>query len=242
MTFKEMYKMELETIKRDTVLDKAFFQRIDEDSKPISPMRQKFASIVVVTIFVFMVCNFETVAIYATSLIANFSLALGGEVIILDEIESIEFDYERYLTDERADKKGANYYSSYEDFCEGLGMTLPGSEILEYTQVSVFVNLEYNVGHIGTQFFYEDELYEMNGRFVISDYAYENLGYGEKDKAYLVYEYTDGKKAYFVKKKGSDYQMVYFSTEKYVFQLKVENSKKGVEKAKRILDSMGEFI
>lgn len=235
MNFEEVYKQEMATIKHGSDLDEKIIQTAGVVDKFEKNNRFVLATVAVVVALVVMGGNFETIIVYATSMFGNFGLVMDEKEVILDEIEPVELDYKRYLNDELADKKGANFYYNYEDFHEGLGMELPGNGIIEYTQITVLVNLEYNVGHIGAHFLYEGEQYYMNGRFIVADYAYEGLGYGEKNKAYEVYEWSDGKKAYFVREREAKMQVVYFSTENYIFQLMVENNETGNQKAKEIL-------
>ena len=242
MIFKETYKMEMNAIEHRKQLDETILQEIDRGGVFMKKKSFRFvpAAVAAVIALVIVVCNFETVAVYATSLFGNFGLTLGGEEIVLDEIEPVNLDYERYQNDEKADRKGANFYYNYRDFNEGLGMELPASDVLEYTTISLSAFAEYNVGHVGASFMYENEPYHMNGRFIISDGACDGLGYGEELKAYDVYEYAEGRKAYFVREEGTEYyQRVYFSTEQYVFQLFVENSDEGAENAKEILEIIG---
>lgn len=241
MRFKEKYKMEMDEIVHAKNLDEMILNENVKERSSLVKMKYRLGPVAVAAAIalVIMVCNFESMAVYAKSLFGNFGLTIGGEKIVLDEIEPIELDYERYLNDERAEWKGANYYYSYEDFQEGLGMQLPGSNTFEYKEIMVHLVEENKTGHIGIDFVYEDERYYMNGRFVVSELENEVLGYGTTNKAYEVYEYAEGKKAYFVREGQEENQVVYFSTENYVFQLFVENNKSGVEKAKKILNVIG---
>lgn len=241
MMFKENYKMEINEIRHDKKLDEQILKEIVREEHPLRKRQYRFVPAIVVAAIalVIMVCNFETMAVYATMLFGNFGLTLGGTKVVLDEIEPVDLDYERYSNDERAEWKGANFYYSYEDFHEGLGMQLPGSNTFEYKEIMVHLVEGNKTGHIGVDFVHEDERYYMNGRFVVSDFKNDMLGYGTTNKAYEVYEYADGKKAYFVKEGDVENQTVYFATEKYIFQLFVENSKEGIETAKEILNVIG---
>ena len=241
MNFKEKYKMEINEIRHDKILDEQILKEIVRQEHPLRKRQYRFVPAIVAAAIalVIMVCNFETMAVYATTLFGNFGLTLGGTKVVLDEIEPVDLDYERYTNDERAEWKGANFYYSYEDFHEGLGMQLPGSNTFEYKEIMVHLVEGNKAGHIGVDFVHEDERYYMNGRFVVSDFENEMLGYGTTNKAYEVYEYADGKKAYFVKEGDVENQTVYFATEKYIFQLFVENSKEGIKRAKEILNVIG---
>lgn len=241
MIFKEKYKQEMDIVKHDVSLDEKILREVEREEESMMRRSYKFvpAALAATIALVIMVCNFETIAVYASSLFGNFGLSLGGEEVVLDEIEPVNLDYERYLNDEKAEWKGANYYYNYQDFYDGLGIELPTRNCFEHTEISVHLVEEHNIGHIGVQFLYENEPYHMNGRFIISDVARDGLGYGEDVRAYEVYEYAEGEKAYFVKDADEYYQRVYFSTEQYVFQLFVENSDEGAEKAKEILEIIG---
>lgn len=240
MTFKDKYKQEMDAVNHTAVLDEKTIKMIDANSIVQKNMHYRFGSVSIAAILmlVIIVFNFETLVAYATSLFGNYGLYLGNKEIVLEEIEPLELDYDRFMNDEKAQKNGANYYYHYEDFKDGLGIELPGNTFLEYEEICVDVILQHNVGHLSLDFVYEDEQYHMNGRFAIADYADEVLGYGEERRAYYVYEYAEGEKAYFVKHKENKFQMVYFVEDKYVFQLFVENDREGTETAKEILDLM----
>lgn len=81
----------------------------------------------------------------------------------------------------------------------------------------------------------------MNGMFIMEDFTGEAFGYGEERKAYDTYEYSEGKKAYFVRENGSDEQQtVYFVKEGILYQLFVENNEDGKKLAEKIVDAMAE--
>lgn len=242
MNFKEKYKQEIGNIKHEVMLDAKILQEVGREPISFVAKRRRFTSVAVAAAIalVIMVANFETVSVFATSLIGNFGLILGGKEAVLNEIELVDLDYERYSNDTKAEWNGANYYYNYEDFHEGLGMTLPANDTFVYQSIMVHLVEGDKSGTIGATFSYGDENFHMNGRFLVSEYGNHSIGYGEEGRAYYEYEYAEGKKAYFVRDWGNEtYQRVYFSTNHYVFQLFVENSNEGAQNAKEILDIIG---
>lgn len=237
---KEKYKAELDGIKHNPDLDERIYDALETEKVSSHKRLYRFVPAVLaagLALFV-GVTNFDNIVINAKDLFGNFSFSIGEEKFDFGEIEPLDLDYERYLNDERAERKGGNFYYNYEDFHEGLGIDLPVSDVLEYTEIVVSVHEEYNVGHVGAGFLYKGMNGWINGRFLIGDAASEGLGYGDNEnKVYEIYEYGEGKKAYFViNDNPKQYQMVYFATENYVFELKVKNTDEGRAMAKEILD------
>lgn len=237
---KEKYKLELDAIKHNAELDERVFDALEEEKIFSYKKFYRFVPVAIaagLALFIVMF-NFDNVAVNAKDLFGNFGFSIGGEDFDLGEINPVSLDYERYLNDERAEWKGANFYYNYEDFHEGLGIDLPASDVFEYNEIIISLHIEYYVGHVAAGFSYKGQSCWMNGRFIVEGYPYEGLGYGEnEDTVFEVYEYGDGKKAYFVRNDNPKYyQMVYFATENYVFELKVKNTDEGRALAKEILD------
>jgi hypothetical protein len=183
-----------------------------------------------------------TVMACSGALGSTFGLWLGGQKVELDEFTPVAFQLETYL-EEYPD--GFANFGSYDDFTEATGMSLTDSEQISFSDVWVDIDVgyhggsQYYIGHLGLEIEVDGAHAYTNGMFLAGGEApSESLSYGvESSKAYYVYEYAPGRKAYFVKDKDPDSKIqVYFTENGIIYQLMVDKSKEGKELGKKIVD------
>lgn len=168
----------------------------------------------------------------------TFGLWLGDRKVALDELTPVAFDLEGFL---------AKYPTGIADqdrvfrdagsFTRATGMTLPGAEELQMTDIVLSVSNRWRTGHISITVGTEDGEAIMNGMFLLEGHTQEKYGYGvEARRADEVYEYAEGRRAYFIK--DDEIIQVYFVEDGVMFQLTVENSPEGKELGKEIVECM----
>ena len=266
MSFKEDYRNEMNHIKHNKKLDEQILNQMSEANdnalKETTGKIVKFhswkavAAVIALVVVVAAGMNFDKLETYAESLYGAFRFNAGGDAVLLDDIVPLDFDYEEiqyvaYKTYVFGNGHEATisdvYGGAYENadsFYESVGIKLPGTKMLDYQTIIFTLNESKAVGHLSVEFLLEEEKYHING-FCVTD-LYDGsgkIGYGEDDNAYYVYEYAEGKQAYFVRDSILDTehnQRVYFSEGGFIFQLFVENSEEGTETAKEIIKCMVE--
>lgn len=166
----------------------------------------------------------------------TFGLWLGEQKVALDELTPVAFDLEGYLAKY---PNGISEFKDYNSFTEATGMTLPGAGELQMTDIVLDVSGRWRTGHICMTVGTEGETTHMNGMFLLEGHTQEVYGYGvEAVKADDVYEYAEGRRAYFVKGEDGQYTQAYFVEDGVMFQLMVENSRPGKELGKRLVDCL----
>lgn len=170
----------------------------------------------------------------------TFGLWLGDRKVELDELTPVTFDLEGFLAEYPTGvADGDRVFRDADSFTRATGMTLPGAEELQMTDILLSVSNRWHTGHISVTVGTEDGEAVMNGMFLMEGHTQEKYGYGvENTRADEVYEYTEGHKAYFIKGDEGQYTQVYFVEDGVMFQLFVENSRSGKELGKQIVDCM----
>lgn len=168
----------------------------------------------------------------------TFGLWLGNRKVALDELTPVAFDLEGFLA--KYPTGVADQDRVFRDagsFTRATGMTLPGAEELQMTDIVLSVSNRWRTGHISITVGTEDGEAIMNGMFLLEGHTQEAYGYGVKARrADEVYEYAEGRRAYFIKE--DEVIRVYFVEDGVMFQLTVEDSRSGKELGKEIVDRM----
>ena len=172
----------------------------------------------------------------------TFGLWLGDRKVALDELTPVEFDLEGFLAKYPTGVvDGDRVFRDAGSFTRATGMTLPGAEKLQMTDIVLSVSNRWRTGHISITVGTEDGEAIMNGMFLLEGHTQEKYGYGVKARrADEVYEYAEGRRAYFIKGDEGQYTQVYFVEDGVMFQLTVEDSKSGKELGKQIVDCMAD--
>ena len=168
----------------------------------------------------------------------TFGLWLGDRRVELDELTPVAFDLEGYLTQYPTGiVDGDRVFQSADSFTRATGMTLPGAEELQMTDIALSISNRWRTGHLCMTVSTGDGEAQMNGMFLLEGHAQEMYGYGvENTRADEVYKYAEGRKAYFIK--GDEIIQVYFVEDGVMLQMFVENSRSGKELGKKIVDRM----
>lgn len=168
----------------------------------------------------------------------TFGLWLGDRKVELDELTPVAFDLESFLAEYPTGVADQDrVFRDAGSFTQATGMTLPGAEELQMTDIVLSVSNRWHTGHISITVGTEDGEAIMNGMFLLEGHTQEKYGYGVKARrADEVYEYAEGRRAYFIKE--DEVIRVYFMEGGVMFQLTVEDSRSGKELGKQIVDRM----
>lgn len=168
----------------------------------------------------------------------TFGLWLGDRKVALDELTPVAFDLEGFLAEYPTGVADQDrVFRDAGSFTQATGMTLPGAEELQMTDIVLSVSNRWRTGHISITVGTGDGEAIMNGMFLLEGHTQEMYGYGvEAKRADEVYEYAEGCRAYFIKE--DEVIRVYFMESGVMFQLTVENSRSGKELGKEIVDRM----
>lgn len=170
----------------------------------------------------------------------TFGLWLGDRKVELDELTPVAFDLEGYLAEYPTGiVDGDRVFRNAGSFTRATGMTLPGAEELQMTDIVLDVDQQWRTGHLCMTVGTGEGEAQMNGMFLLEGHTQEMYGYGvENTRADEVYEYAEGRRAYFIKGDEGQYTQVYFVEDGVMFQLFVEDSRSGKELGKQIVDCM----
>lgn len=168
----------------------------------------------------------------------TFGLWLGDRKVALDELTPVAFDLEGFLAEYPTGVADQDrVFQDADSFTQATGMTLPGAEELQMTDIVLAVSNRWRTGHISITVGTGDGEAIMNGMFLLEGHTQEMYGYGvEAKRADEVYEYAEGRRAYFIKE--DEVIRVYFMEGGVMFQLTVEDSRSGKELGKQIVDCM----
>ena len=159
----------------------------------------------------------------------------------LEGIVPVPFDIETFIADKGTEEfDDCNYWQLFETYGEmtqKTGLKLPKAESLEYNNISLAIDTENGYGHISFEVCLDGHIFETNGMFVVDGFKQENWGYGTKEVPEEIYEYVDGKKAYFINSEGVN--TVYFSEGNILFQMAIGKAEDAKLQAKRVVDIMG---
>lgn len=251
MKFSECYKNEMDKVKRDRNLDRGILDAVEETGNAQKRMygwKKVVTSMAVLLCVTVLMMNFNVVQTYAETLLGSFGLWVEGQEFELAVREPMDLTLQQFIQSGDVERVmgGRNHflkkYQSYDNFKRDTDITLSDSEDIQFSNIIIDVSGEYFFGGLSIECICNGETVHMNGMFMMEGYAQEELGYGDPDgKLDYIYEYQDGKKAYFVKDQNPDHaQVVYFSEKNIVFQLFVSKEDRGRELGKKIVDAMAE--
>lgn len=194
--------------------------------------------------YIVLAAALVTLALSCTAMVCTgalgetFGLWLGDRKVELDELTPVAFDLEGYLTEYPTGVADQDrVFQDAGSFTRVTGMTLPGAEKLQMTNILLDISNRWRTGHLCMTVGTGDGEANINGMFLLEGHTQEKYGYGvENNRADEVYEYAEGRKAYFIK--GDEITQVYFVEDGIMFQLMVKNSKSGKELGKQIVDCM----
>lgn len=256
--FTKAYTKELDDMHCPDTLQASMQSQIKENrisrQKKTSPKYiQQAAVAAVVFCLAVIIINRTQIISFAESLIQSFTLYSNGhKKMELDALNPVSFDKQAFCPDPGTEMRETNdiynnayhhywqTFAAYEEMHSLTGFSLPNASLLHYYDISLDVDFEHGYGHLTTYISYEGTRYHANGMFVTDTFDHqENWGYGEDRKINEIYEYADGRSAYFFKKTdthGTD--TVYFVADNIMFQLFVPASDENWENTKQLLAVM----
>ena len=180
-----------------------------------------------------------------------FALMLGSRQIDLDATTPLAVDLdalERYIAlhpENPNNRKTENnitvQFPDQRAFAETLGFTLSGSDQVEPTVITIWINRERLNAHLSMDVTASGITRTLNGMFLLEDTLETEYGYGYKPGEFLrtsKYRYGEGKTAYFVKNTGAPTTSVYFTENGIMYQLAIENTDSDRAFAKKVIDAM----
>lgn len=182
---------------------------------------------------------------FAKDAINKVILEESGTDIEWPELEPLIFDMETYINDVNVfmttDSFWIRNYNDYEALHEHVGMVLPESELLSYTNIRVAVSRMKKYGEIEMTVTYQDKKYYLHGRFGVKNLTPEYIALSFElvpEKASYTYDYAGDKKAYFIDKIGEDNQNIYFEAGDVLYCMSVMDTEASISSAKELIDIM----
>lgn len=221
------------------LLDAASNPRPEGNVTTMKAIRKKRIIPIAAVLIIILSC---TVAAHAGTLYGTFGLWLGWQKVELAELSPAAFDLDTFTecAEEVPTEDGVDHFmvfKDYADFTAKTGMVLTDSAEIELTDIWVDISDFFRTGHMGMDIVLDGEACRMNGMFVLEGNKEENYGYGvPARKVDDVYEYVEGRKAYFVN--DDEITEVYFTENNVMYQLFVENSAEGKSLGKNVVNCM----
>ena len=255
MDFKEKYQDELENVSVPTRLNQQILSNstnpVKKTSKHIYLRYATAAIICVATLGI--ITNFNTISTIAKSLFGTFKIIVGDKEFDFGEMETIEFDFEKFKENGAEIRYGENFdilscYKFYENYEECIHETNIPITVIENAEIDhIFVDAS-DSGHCvrtGISGTYNNYRFVMNGRAETTGSTLDSWGFGDRDAKVLeVYEYSDGNKAYILNydTPGSIDVMVqiYFQHNSFLQQLYIggKNQEDAIKSGKELLDDI----
>lgn len=242
MNFQKKYQKEMDGIQRTEELKALASENMYQHRETVHKKQHWQAAVAVVAICFVIVAavNSNKVVSFAKSLFGSFTLSTGKITMDLDDVVPVPFDKEAFIADKKTHEfDNCNYvqlFETYEEMTQKTGLKLPKAESLEYKNISLAIDTENSYGHISVEICLNGYNFEANGMFGIDGFQQENWGYGTKEIPEEIYEYADGKKAYFIN--SEEVNRVYFSEGNILFQMAIEKADDAKLQAKQVIDIM----
>lgn len=257
MDFKEKYQSELENIIVSGELNQKILKESNNQVKKASkPLYFRYVAAAIICIATIGIAtNFNTISTIAKSIFGTFKIIVGDEEFDFGEMETIEFDFEKFKESGAEKTYGTSsdvlsLYKSYESYDKcieetNLPITIINNAEIDYVSVDAAIS-----GHSVRTFIsgtYDKCNFTMNGRAETTGSTLETWGFGDTEaKVIEVYEYSEGKKAYILNYDtyDSDSKMVqiYFQHNSFLQQLYIEaeNEKAAIKVGKELLNNIVE--
>ncbi|MDE7313074.1 MAG: hypothetical protein K2N87_15855 [Eubacterium sp.] len=254
-SFQEAYTQEMNRLRCSGQAKEAAFARMRRERGRIAKKRsakKRYAAAAAVLCLVFGIANSSQIAGFAKELSDSFFLSAGKKNTRheLDAIAPVAFDVEGFCRDAgtQADARysgqdAKSYSQTFADYAKlhrVSGLELPNASAVEYSQIAVIIEPEYGYGHLSMDADFAGTSYLINGMFTTENFKQEAWGYGHDEEVDEVYEYADGRYAFFIQTQDRNDQ-VYFSEKGILFQMFFPNgSGQGREQAKGLLRAMAQ--
>lgn len=243
MNFKENYQREMSEIEKPSGITEKVLNAADMEqetyagkknrSVPESSTIWKTAAATIAIACVLGLClQHEKVIGFAQSVLNRFSiLSVNNEDIYFDEIKPVKINMEGYLKGEPASEITPNswrLFTSYHQMNQLTQLELPCADKVEYKDTSISIQSSTQTGRVYADILYKGVSYTIIGMFKLDGFEEKEWGFGDFGTK-EVYQYGDGKSAYFVKEEvdGPD-TVVYFVEGNILFKM-VFNSSDDIE-------------
>ena len=256
MKFEEKYNEEMANIlPADTLNQRILNQDNLKQSTQKHQLRFNWKvsfGIVAAVAMIVLVFNYNSVATFAESIFGRFILSIGDEKVEFGDIQPVDFNFEKFNNDEEtqlvtgSESSYHQIFENYEECKMETDLDIVTSDKIQYNHIDVVVSEKSSNIHISSSFDYKDETYVLNGMATAKNMGNGTWGYGTDDEVLDVYEYAEGKKAYFVNQRDKTEKDVcigvYFVQDNIMYQmyLEVSDKDKGVEIGKELIDILAE--
>ena len=186
--------------------------------------------------------------------VSKFMLEMNGVEMELAEPEPLTLDVDAFLKEANESRdydtgEAEDYhYQMYNEWSEvpladGVKNHVIEDEDIRFASYEMRIYPKNKLGKLKVIVISEGLLknvqYELNGTFKIAGYTKEDIVLADKgDLATFVYEEEKGAKAYFVRNWLQGTYTVYFVVDDILFEMEISSSKKSVESAKKIFETM----
>ncbi len=206
MDFKEKYQDELNNINPSEMLNQQILNSNISKKKHIKPAYIRYVAAAIICIATIGVAvNFNTISTIAKSIFGTFKIIVGDEEFDFGEMETIEFDFEKFkesgsrtaIGDPSDHPMRYKYYDSYDKCIEETNLPITIINNTSIDSICVTANSDGHWVRTSITGKYDKCDFTMNGRAETTGSTLDSWGFGDRDAKVLeIYEYADGKKAY----------------------------------------------
>lgn len=242
---------EIESVKNIPHVTSKIFDSFKKRKKEreVSPLRNflvGFVFIAIISAFIYR----KEIATVSKDLFSQAALYLVGIDMELPETEPIIFDTEAFFDAnpnafrDKNNKITARYtdYGDYNALNQQVGMVLPESDELHFSNISVYIEIANQTGSINMRAASSFGNYYLVGKFSIEGYTPSGTyaDFEQGDKATSALEYADGKNAYLIKNWGYGTQTIYFEEGGILYRFTINDTEADLETAKKLMEMMAE--
>ena len=238
MNFKTEYFNELSVLKHSSDLDMKILSSFDKENRKYVP----FKKIVCAAACIVLMAG-TVMAVSGENVFSRFILSVDNDVLEMEEIIPIEFNYSDFINLENVKPVLNDPYRGFycifenaEELYQATGIKLADNEKMKFQNIMVSVSDETGIGYISAeQLISECKNLRVNGQFIFgSSVSSEkpDLGYGFLEKADIVkvFDFNDNKKAYVIKSDDIKVRQIIFCLDNIQYQMfadaeDVENGK-----------------
>lgn len=247
MNFKDSYKNEMKQIKHNAAMDNKILESMEQPVRKRINFAKWGVAVATMLCVAVISMNSDAIASYTEAIVGKFGLYVRDEKINLSEMTPLKVDIEKYAAYNKETGKNG-IFDHQDDVKEHMGIVLTESNNLVLTAIVTHIRAYDKLGNLSMEVLCEGKQYHMNGMFVLEGYEHCNsdYGYGIDIEPTEIYEYGEGKYAYFVQDQedkngdGVVLQTVYFAERGIMYQLAIDKSEESTELGKKIVKYMAE--
>ncbi|MCH5268531.1 MAG: hypothetical protein J1E62_09330 [Lachnospiraceae bacterium] len=252
MNFKENYQREMNELRKPSYITEKVLNEVDREQERYANRTLlkngatwKVAAAAFAIACVLGLWQHENLIGFAESIPGLFTLSVNNEKDDeFGKINPVNMDVEAFINDAETESLPGEddnpfytqIFTSYQEMNQLTKLEFPCADKVSYSEIMVGIEPKYHVGHLSMALSYQGVSYRLNGMFALEGYDKKDWGYGDTGKK-EIYEYQDGKNAYFVNSSGEGYKAAYFVEKDILFQLFFIDSNKA--QAKKLLGFFG---